>query len=223
MKKIVLIIFVLFLSACTKEKENITVNEKINTEEESNVLEERYVDDNPIKLGLFLYDNNYNNEEVLVDAYYTEFISGVDIGSFEVFYTDEKTINGSSFKDTWNKYYNNYTGIENYKIGYNIKFILSDGTNFNGNFLEPDIYRFGDYFYVYLYDDIHQDDGVIYSHLENTNEDTLITSIKIYAVDGIDNVENIILSVFTYDSDDDFDSDGNYIGNSRYAIRIKRK
>ena len=116
-----------------------------------------------------------------------------------------------------------YNDIDDYKIGFNIKFILKDGTNFNGNFLEPDIYKFGKYFYVYLYDDINQEDNVSYSHLEEMKDNNKITSIKIYAVDGIDEVDNFILSVFTYKDDNDFDENGNYRGKSIYGIRIKRK
>jgi len=79
------------------------------------------------------------------------------------------------------------------------------------------------YFYVYLYDDVNQADGAFYSHLEKMDDNTKITSIKIYAVDGIEKVENFILSVFTYKDNNDFDTDGNYRGNSIYGIRIKRK
>lgn len=223
MKKIILLLIGLMLSGCVSKVEDnsLDLNNDIYYEEEEEV--EQYVDDNPIKLGLFLYDNNYNNKNALKDTYYTNFISGMDIGSFEVFLTDEEIINGTSFKNTWNKYYGEYTDIDDYKVGFNIKFILDDGTNFNGNFLEPDIYKFGEYFYVYLYDDFNQADGAFYSHLEKMEDNTLITSIKIYAVDGINKVENFILSVFTYDSEDDFDEEGNYRGNSITAIRIKRK
>ena len=63
----------------------------------------------------------------------------------------------------------------------------------------------------------------MYSHLEEVNDNTLMTSIKIYAVDGIDNVQNIILTAFTYDDEDDFDDNGNYRGSSSYTINIKRK
>ena len=42
-------------------------------------------------------------------------------------------------------------------------------------------------------------------------------------IDGIEKVENFILSVFTYKDNNDFDTDGNYRGNSIYGIRIKRK
>ena len=54
------------------------------------------------------------------------------------------------------------------------------------------------------------------------NSDTLITSVKLYATDGIERVENIILTVFTYDDENDFDQNGDYRGNSRYTIRIKK-
>lgn len=221
MKKVFFLLIIFVISGCsiTVEKEDVLKEENDTLIEVKN----EYKDDNKIKLGLFLYDNNYSSKERLEDTYYTNFTSGVDIGSFEVFLTDEKVIDGTSFKNVWNKYYNNYEDIDNYKVGFNIKFILDDGTSYSGNFLEPDIYKFSEYFYVYLYDDIHQKDGVFYSHLESMSDDTLLTSIKICAVDGINRVENIILSAFTYDSTDEFDSEGNYRGNSIYVIRIKRK
>lgn len=220
MKKFVIIFSILILCGCS----SINVKNNIPIEDTTSVVEEReeYIDNNPIKLGLFLYDNNYHNKSKIVDTYYADFIGGSDIGSFEVFFTDDDVIEGNSFKDTWYKYYNMYDEIENYKIGFNIKFILKDGTNYNSNFLEPDIYKFSDYFYVYLYDDVNQEDGSFYSHLEEVNDNTIITSLKIYAVNGIDEVENFILSVFTYKDSNDFDNEGNYIGNSIYGIRIKR-
>lgn len=221
-KNVGLLFLILLLSACSvKEKEiyeNKEVDNNINEE-----IKEEYVDDNPIKLSLFLYDNNYHNKKRIEDTYYANFTSGVDIGSFEVFLTDESTIDGINFKDTWNKYYNNYVDITNYKIGYNIKFVLNDGTSYNSNYLEPDNYRYGEYFYTYLYDDIHQVDGAFYSHLESMEDNTLITSIKIYAVEGIDKVDYFVLSAFTYDGEEDFDEEGNYRGNSIYRVNIKRK
>ena len=223
MKIIVLLVSVLFISGCTSENTNVIED---NTVTDDNVIEEvieEYKDENNVKLGLFLYDNNYRNKKRIEDTYYTDFISGTDIGSFEVFLTDNDVIDGVNFKDTWYKYYNEYEDISDIKIGYNIKFILEDGTNYEANYFEPDTYKFSDYFYTYLYDDVNQKDGSSYSHLEYVDNDTLITSIKIYAVDGIDRVENIILSAFTYDTLDDFDEEGNYRGNSIYVIRIKKK
>lgn len=224
MKKILILLSLFLLCGCSYTKQiDSTTKEENTVNEDTTETKQEYKDDNPIKVGLFLYDNNYHNKNKLVDTYYANFTSGVDIGSFEVFLTDDSIIDGNKFKDTWNKYYNMYDNIDDYKIGFNIKFILKDGTNYNSNFLEPDIYKFNKYFYVYLYDDINQADGAFYSHLEKMEDNTKITSIKIYAVDGIEEVENFILSVFTYKDNNDFDTDGNYRGNSIYGIRIKRK
>ena len=224
MKKTFLILLCLFLlcgCSFSKKKEEVK-----DIKEESKVTEEEvkdeYIDNNTIKLGIFEGNGKYSNKEVIKGTYYAPFTDGVDIGSFEVFLTDEEVVSGNSFKDIWNKYYNSYEDISDYKVGYNIKFILSDGTNYESNFLEPDIFKFTDYFYVYLYDDVHQEDNAFYSHLEEVNDDTLMTSIKLYGVGGIDKVENIILTAFTYKDDNDF-KDGEYRGNSRYTIRIKKK
>ena len=74
MKKIILIIFIIFLSGCSIEKNKDTIEnilEDTNTEDIDE--KETYVDDNPIKLGLFLYDNNYYNdyEENLNNQHYS--------------------------------------------------------------------------------------------------------------------------------------------------------
>ena len=221
MKKIKLIILITFLliSGCTKEKETIVEDSKETIVKEE--VKDTYIDDNLIKLGIFLSNNNYHNKEVIEDTYYTNFINGTDIDSFEVFLTDEKVIDGNKFKDTWKKYYDKYEDISRYKIGYNIGYTLKDGTSNNSTFLEPDIFRYSEYFYIYFYDDVNAPNG-FYSHLENVNDNTLMTSVKLYAVDKIEEVESITLTVFTYDNDD-FDKDNNYRGNSKYTINIKRK
>ena len=121
MKRIILFILVLFLSGCSiKDKDNVQTLEREDKVEIKE--EEKYIDDNPIKLGIFLSDNNYSNKEVIKDTYYANLQSGVDIASFEVFFTDEEIINGSNFKNTWNKYYANYTnGYLTYKKNANQK------------------------------------------------------------------------------------------------------
>lgn len=224
-KKVLLVGIIFLICGCSllnkEEKKEITTNK--NNNDNNTKIEEEYIDDNPIKLGIFYVDNNYHNKSVIKDAYYENFTNGVDIASFEVFLTSDEVIEGNKFKDTWNTYYNKYENIDNYKIGYNIKAILKDGTILNNTFLEPDIFHFTNYFYVYFYDDVHQKDGAFYSHLDEVGDDTLMTSVKLYAVSGIDDVEDIILTAFTYKDTNDFDKDGNYRGKSSYTIKIKRK
>lgn len=224
MKKILLMLVILLVGCTPKEEINKEENKLENNNEikQEEIIKEEYVDNNPIKLGLYLYTGSYSNKEKL-STYETTFVSGSDIGSFEVFFTDEEVISGNSFKSLFNSYYDKYVSIDNYKIGYNIEFTLNDGTVNKFNLLEPNTYLYGDYFYTYLYDDIHVNEGEFYSHLESIDDNTLITSIKIYAVDKIDDVEKIKLTVFTYDSDDDFDEDGNYRGISKYSIDIINK
>lgn len=224
MKKILLMLVILLVGCTPKEEINKEENKLENNNEikQEEIIKEEYVDNNPIKLGLYLYTGSYSNKEKL-STYETTFVSGSDIGSFEVFFTDEEVISGNSFKSLFNSYYDKYENIDNYKIGYNIEFTLNDGTVNKFNLLKPNIYLYGDYFYTYLYDDIHVNEGEFYSHLESIDDNTLITSIKIYAVDKIDDVKKIKLTVFTYDSDDDFDEDGNYRGISKYSIDIINK
>ena len=53
-------------------------------------------------------------------------------------------------------------------------------------------------------------------------DNTILSSVKIFATYDIDDVDYITLTAFTYD-DDDFDKDNNYRGKSKYTIDIKRK
>lgn len=222
--KRILLILVIVLVGCTPKEELKEEQNKLenNNDIKEEIIEEEYIDNNPIKLGLYLYTGGYSNKEKL-STYETNFESGKDIGSFEVFFTDEEVISGNSFKSLFNTYYDKYVNIDNYKIGYNIEFTLNDGTVNKFNLLKPNTYLYKDYFYTYLYDDIHVNEGEFYSHLESIDDNTLITSIKIYAVDKIDEVKEIKLTAFTYDSDDDFDVDGNYRGISKYSIDIINK
>lgn len=211
------------MTGCTKEKPN---NEKIDVPEDNQkpIPEEKYIDDNPIKLGIYKANGNYNGKKLIKDTYYATFTSMQDIESFEVFFTDDEIIYGSNFKTTWHNYYDKYDeDISKYRIGYNFKFTLNDGTDYAATLLEPDIYYFSEYFYIYFYDDVNAPDGQIYSHLENVNDETIISSVKLFAVGKINDVQNITLTAFSYDSEEDFDKDGNYRGNSSYTITIKNQ
>ena len=108
MKQFKILILILLLTGCSlvnnKEKEVLDIPKS----DEEEKPKEEYIDNNPIKLGLFPASNNYHNKEVIEDTYYANFNSMEDIGSFEVFLTDDKTIDGTNFKNTWKKYYDNY-------------------------------------------------------------------------------------------------------------------
>ena len=79
-----------------------------------------------------------------------------------------------------------------------------------------------EYLMNYIYDDYANRNKSFYSHLETTDvtDSTLFTSFKMQSSYKSDMISsNIILSVFTYDSDDDF-LNNEYRGNSIYSITI---
>ena len=220
MKKtlLLLLIGIILLTGCNQkkatEKQDVKKEPEIDVPLEPEVDE--YVDDNPIVVGL--YENYYN----LVPAdYYTANVRLKDI-VFSTFYTNDEYLMDGYMKWKWLQYYNNYTDIDGYKIGYNISFDVGD-EHYSNNLIEiTDEYVFNPYFYVYLYDDINQEDGVWYSHLtkEGVQDYNIFTSIKIFLVESDQITSPITLTVFTYNSEDDFDELGNYRGNSKYQINI---
>ena len=126
------------------------------------------------------------------------------------------------------EYYNKFISIDNHeniKVGFNIKYSLSNGENINQTITNPSNTIQNGYILTYLYDDYKNRYSNFYSHIEENeyNDDTLFTSIKLYA-NSIDMLSsNIELTVFTYDTEDDFDADGNYRGNSKYIVNISKK
>ena len=82
---------------------------------------------------------------------------------------------------------------------------------------------FFEYLEIYMYDDIHVTPGVWYTHLEDSDMDdeTIISSIKLTSGSKIAEVGDIILTAFIYDGADNFDADGEYIGEVLQSIVIK--
>ena len=220
-KKLLLILCLLLVTGCTfgadENLENSTSEEEETHEELPPVPV--YVDENPVTVGL------YQNGK-LVKSVTAPVQASVDIASFDVYFTNEENVGGTNTKRNFNKYAANYENVNAYKIGFMISFSI-DGEEITKTITGPkDTYIFGPYIYCYLYDDVHQPDGSWYSHVKenDVNDDTIYSSIKLYAVDDASKITSpITLTVFTYDTEDDFDEFGIYRGNSKYAITINKK
>ena len=206
--KLVLILLLL-LTGCTKIEEVVEVQEK----KEEEII--KYSDDNPIKIGI--YENDLN----LIKEYKTTKENNKDL-IFSFYYTDVEVLENRNQKANWNKYYNEYTNIDNYKIGFHFSFYVGE-EKIERTILNPEEYAFNPYFYIYIYDDINQPDYTFYSHLteEDINENTIFSSIKLYLVEPQQITSKIEFTVFTYDSLDDFDENNNNRGNSKYTITIE--
>ena len=113
-KKIILLLITLLITGCNydtqqKEKKETKSIKTVEVEEEK----DNYVDDNPIKLGLYM-------NKKITQNYQTPWIKLKDICSLEVYFTTIDEISIQNQKEAWNKSYNTYQTIDKYKIGYNI-------------------------------------------------------------------------------------------------------
>lgn len=128
-------------------------------------------------------------------------------------------------QDIFPKYWNQYENIDRYKLGYNLTYKTSEG-EFSYNIINPSdrmLPVFG-YVQIYEYDDVTPSKNTWYDHLddEEITPGVLATSIKLCASTYIDDVIGPMeLTVFAYDSDDDFDPiTKKYRGNSYKKIYI---
>lgn len=229
MKKYVYILIIVFsfpfFVGCSNNKNldsDFEDDKQVETEEKIEE-EEKYIDTNPIKIALYSGKNGKYKRQ---DDFYSKLEPIKDIGLFSIILSNDLEVSGNGIKGLYSEYKNQYENFSNYKVGYNIRFSLKDGTEFNETILKPLLFSefsFHDYLYVWLYDDIHNSGW--YSHLEpdDYNENTVMSSIKLMSTSGSrEIVSPIYLTVFTYD-EDDFDESGNYRGISQFTTLIKRE
>ena len=217
MKKILLVLVVLLLfCGCTKKEKVI---EKAKEEKKEEVIEkDTYKDENKTPIGFYKVQGNTLTKITKVNV--TSVVEQ-DMGVFQIYPSNEDNLTidkgfGLAFYDEWNKY-------NNIKLGYNIKFSLADGRNISYNIFSPEnTFDQWEYLMTYLYDDYNNFGKGFYSHIEKEqfNENTLMTSIKIQSSYSVDQINSkISLTVFTYDSEDDFENN-EYRGNSSYTMDI---
>lgn len=219
MKKVIIImVMALVLCGCSN-KQNTNKSTKNNKNENSKTEKvDNYKDENNTTVGIYLEKGR--KLELLKD-YSTDIVSEKDIGVYQIYFSNDDVINlDTSFSEA---YYNLYKDL-GIKVGFNIKYSLSNGDEINHTITNPSNTIMNDYILTYLYDDYKNRNSNFYSHIEEFEYDdsSMFTSIKLYA-NSVDNLSSDIeLTVFTYDTDDDFDSEGNYRGNSKYTINISK-
>lgn len=208
-------VFLVFVSGCATEKQEVKKEPSINQEE--NVVEQKQ---EVIPIGMYV---KQNGERVLTKEYSSLFALNQDVGVFSVFYTLEEKISGASIKDVWNSYLEKQPSSSLYKIGYHIFFETQD-MSISQTILKPeDAYGFYDYMQVYLYDDIHQEDGAFYTHIEKMGETSLLTSIKLTgSTHTYEIVSPITLTAFLYQGNDDFGQNGMYKGTHMFSMVITK-
>ena len=230
-RKILISLFVLLLfSGCLKNNDIKVINNNDDNNKKNEVIdnskdkvvENKYINGNNTPISFYTINGNKLNKLSSINTNLTPL---EDIGVFAIYPSNEDVVNinsgfGQAFYDEWIKYNTN----NNLKIGYNIKFSLNDGRDVSFNVLDPAsaIGEYNEYMLTYLYDAYKNRNSSFFSHIEQSeyNSDSLFTSIKLQTGGYGDQINSsIYLSVFTYDSDDDF-LDNEYRGNSIYKMNI---
>ncbi|MBR3210996.1 MAG: hypothetical protein IKF71_03550 [Bacilli bacterium] len=223
MKRIIILLIIplLLIWGCEKKETNQKIEEKKQTIETEEIKPD-YEDKNQTPIGIYQLNGNTLNK--LSTIHKTPVVEE-DLGIFQIYPSQEENISlDSSFADSYFNHWQEYKKDTNLKVGFNLKFHLNKGEDVSYNIFSPnDCMNRWEHLMNYLYDDYANKGKGFYSHIENNeyNENTLFTAIKIqssYQVDEIDS--KILLTVFTYDTEDDFDESGEYRGNSSYTMTI---
>ncbi len=217
-KRIYLLLFILLLCGCSKENKKILPKEE--NKEEIPIIEE-YKDLNDTPISFYQLKGNTLTKISNLSGSYNALD---DIGVFQIYPSKEEVITlNSSFASSFYEEYIKYKEKLNIKIGFSIDFLLDTGEEVSYLILTPqNTMDHWEYLMGYLYDDyINQGKG-FYSHIEESeySDTTLFTALKLQCGAYVDKIKSPIhLTVFTYDSEDDF-LDGKYRGNSSSTITI---
>ena len=177
----------------TEASEDSAETENVQTEQGGELPEE--------KAPVGLYDElGEAGTYTLMESLVSTWNAGEDIVVFDLIPSNHTTISGSaSYKELW-AHQAAVLGEEGTVKPYVIlEYTLSDGSTVSReirSYAEAEEEVAAGYIEVYLYDDVHQPDGTWYSHLTEytTNNDTVISSVKLTAGAKIDSVSEVSLT-----------------------------
>lgn len=198
---------------------------KAQAEAEHQKFLDENVLDNKIPLSLYIDRGGVFTK---ADTHFCDWTRDEILGIFYVFPSTEQEIRTNNYENTFEQMWAQYN-TEGYKIGYQIKLTMDTGEVMNRTMKLP-IYVNDEIFshiQLYMYDDVTYYPGRRYYHMspEEMVPETLLTSLKLVGYKETKGVNGPIeLTVFTYNGDEDFDSEtGEYLGNSKFTSYIYRE
>ena len=175
----------------------------------------------PDAISFYQPEGKPYSPRVRMDEEFTaKFKKNKDLGSFEVIASDEDRLEGDFFGDIFGAAWKSYADADQCRIGYALRYTLEDDTEIQYTMRSPDDIKSTKYVECWLYDDYHREPHKSYSHIKRMKDDTLITSIKLTGGRHIRDVKEIWLTAFIYHSQDDFDANGNYAGETSCTLHI---
>lgn len=217
---------VLNLNKKKQDKENTEIVEIENTdiEIEEVVEEPKYKDENEVPISLYI---EQGDNLVKITDYSCDWSAENVFNLFYAIPSTEETIPNYNFDTMWKEKIAQYKNGEDCRIGYQVSFKYEDGQTYTYNLKCPDdTYFTFPKVMTYLYDDVNLVPGKPYYHITQDvmYDYTIASSIKLVGDVDSDKIDGpITLTAFCYDTEDDFDEDGNYRGNSSYSIIITKE
>jgi hypothetical protein len=209
------------------EKKNIDENIEIENTEieiEETIEEPKYKDENQVPISLYI---EQGDQLVKISEYSCDWSPENVLNLFYAIPSTEESISAYNFDSMWKEKIAAYPNGDKCRIGYQVSFKYEDGETYTYNLKCPDdTYFTFPKVMTYLYDDVNLVPGKPYYHITQDvmYDYTIASSIKLVGDVDSDKIEGpITLTAFCFDSEDDFDEEGNYRGNSKYTITITQE
>ena len=203
--------------------ENIEI-ENTEIEIEETIEEPKYKDENQVPISLYI---EQGDQLVKISEYSCDWSPENVLNLFYAIPSTEESISSYNFDSMWKEKIAAYPNGDKCRIGYQVSFKYEDGNTYTYNLKCPDdTYFTFPKVMTYLYDDVNLVPGKAYYHITQDvmYDYTIASSIKLVGDVDSDKIEGpITLTAFCFDSEDDFDEEGNYRGNSKYTITITRE
>ncbi len=216
-KIIYFILILILLCGCGRIESNQKVQKKKENKKEEVIPTYQDLNDTPIS-----FYQLQGNTLTKVDEIKGNFNPMDDILFLQVYPSNLDTVSlNSDFSNSFYEEYMKYQQKNPIKIGFHITYNVN-GEEISYNIMTPsNTMDHWEQFMAYLYDDYVNRGKSFYSHIENDQytDSTLFTSFKLQCGAYCKDASNIKLSVFTYDSEDDF-LNNHYRGNSISEIPI---
>ena len=226
-----IVISIIYTTILINRNKNVdkNINENIEIENteieiEETIEEPKYKDENQVPISLYI---EQGDQLVKISEYSCDWSPENVLNLFYAIPSTEESISSYNFDSMWKEKIAAYPNGDKCRIGYQVSFKYEDGNTYTYNLKCPDdTYFTFPKVMTYLYDDVNLVPGKPYYHITQDvmYDYTIASSIKLVGDVDSDKIEGpITLTAFCFDSEDDFDEEGNYRGNSKYTITITRE
>ncbi len=152
-------------------------------------------------VGIY-FDMERNGNYTRLTEWRAPWYAGKDIAVFDIIPSDDELLVGYPYKELWLEEAEKSWGAATVRHRFELSYTLRDGTEKTLSVSSPteaEAVGAEGYVEVYIYDDIHQDGDVWYSHLTEADltESTVFSSIKLTAGANIAEVEKIVLHAYS--------------------------